>query len=88
MTPMLSAEMLKVLQLVGFNFKKAIGEPLTLLVAKLITAQIPPDPQSTLEINRLSAESNVAMLQIAQDAEAFERLRHVVAIWRGNSEDV
>lgn len=38
---LLSVEMLTVLQLVGFNFKAAIGEPLTDLVKYLILAQIP-----------------------------------------------
>lgn len=36
MKTLVSAEMMTVLQLVGFNFKCAIGEPLTNLVATLI----------------------------------------------------
>jgi hypothetical protein len=37
--PLLSVETLTVLQLLGFNFKQAIGEPLTELVAGLIAAK-------------------------------------------------
>ena len=36
---LLSMETLKVLQLLGFNYKKAIGEPLTELVSELIKSQ-------------------------------------------------
>ena len=36
LTPLLSIEMLTVLQLVGFNFKKVIGEPLTLLLQTIL----------------------------------------------------
>lgn len=38
LTSVLSVETLTVLQLVGFNFKQAIGEPLTLLLQKFITS--------------------------------------------------
>lgn len=38
---LLSVETLTVLQLVGFNYKSAVGEPLTELVRSLILAQIP-----------------------------------------------
>jgi hypothetical protein len=38
--PLLSVEMLTVLQAPGFNFKQAIGEPLTLLVQKAITSRV------------------------------------------------
>ena len=40
-TSLLSVEVVTVLQLLGFNFKKAIGEPLTDLVAQLITSKSP-----------------------------------------------
>ena len=36
---LLSTETLKILQLLGFNYKEAIGEPLTKLVAQFIQAQ-------------------------------------------------
>lgn len=69
--PLLSVETVTVLQLLGFNFRKAIGEPLTEFVAKLILSKAQVDPLLPLEIQRLS-------LAIAQDAEAYTRLASMV----------
>ncbi len=69
----LSVEMFTVLQLVGFNFKQAIGEPLTLLLQKFITSKAPADPQSNVEYNKLMAAFNVEVAKIAQDKDATER---------------
>src|SRR6266700_3465091 len=52
--PLLSVETVTVLQLIGFNFRKAIGEPLTELVSKLIASKAQVDPASLVEIQRLS----------------------------------
>jgi hypothetical protein len=73
LTPLLSVESLTVLQLVGFNFKKAIGEPLTLLLQKFITSKVPVDPQSNLENNKLVMTFNIELLKVAQDKEASDR---------------
>ena len=73
LAPLLSVEMLTVLQLVGFNFKKAIGEPLTLLLQEFITSKVPADPQSTLELNKLALTYNTEALKVAQDKDASER---------------
>jgi hypothetical protein len=70
---LLSAEMLTVLQLVGFNFKKAIGEPLTLLLQKLIMSKIPADPQSNVEYSKLALIFNTELLKVAQDEGATDR---------------
>ena len=40
-TPILSVEVVTILQLLGFNFKKAIGEPLTEMVAQFISSKAP-----------------------------------------------
>ena len=79
---LLSVEMLTVLQLVGFNYKRAIGEPLTLLLQKLITNQIPADPGIPAETERLNAETAAGLLHIAQDETAAERFKDVMRIWR------
>jgi hypothetical protein len=42
---LVSVEMLTVLQLVGFNFKAAIGEPLTQVVEGLILQLAPGQPR-------------------------------------------
>lgn len=74
--------MLTVLQLVGFNFKRALGEPLTVLVQKFIATQIPADPTTAAETNRLNAETAAGLLSIAQDEAAAERFKEVMRIWR------
>lgn len=40
-SPLLSVEVVTILQLLGFNFRKAIGEPLTELVAEFISSKSP-----------------------------------------------
>ena len=69
---LVSVEMLTVLQLVGFNFKRAIGEPLTSLVASLIGSarKADPDPQVT----RLELEREIRFIEAAQDPGVWERL--------------
>lgn len=82
LAPLLSAEMLTVLQLIGFNYKKAIGEPLTLLVERLITSQFRADPQTAAETQKLAIQLDLAVLRIAEDEEMAERLKRVLAVWR------
>jgi hypothetical protein len=73
MKTLLSPEILTVLQLIGFNYKRAIGEPLTTLVQNLILGQIPePDVKAQLEL--LAARHSVLALEIVQDPEASVRL--------------
>lgn len=73
----LSVEILTVLQLIGFNYKKAIGEPLTLWMQKLITSKIPADPQVDLELKRLPMLLSNEAYRLAQNQEASERLEHL-----------
>lgn len=80
---LLSVKMLTVLQLVGFNFKQAIGEPLTLLLQKLILSKAAADTQSNVEFNKLSMAFNVEVAKIAQDQDATERFEHVLARLKG-----
>ncbi len=74
MQPLLSVETVTVLQLIGFNFRKAIGEPLTELVSKLILSKAQTDPAQVLEIQRLNIARDAALFEIAQDPEAHQRL--------------
>lgn len=69
--PLLSVETVTVLQLVGFNFRKAIGEPLTEFVSKLILSKAQPNPELLLENQRLT-------LTIANDPESYARLVNIV----------
>lgn len=76
MKPLLSVEMVNVMQLLGFNFRRAIGEPLTELVSHLITSQAPQN--SDLQVEGLKNQR--IMAELAMDPEAFERF---VALYRG-----
>lgn len=76
--PVLSVETLTVLQLLGFNFRKAIGEPLTDLVSHFIMAQGESDPSMDPEIQRLNLRRELAYLEVAKDPEAHARLSSMV----------
>lgn len=75
LTPLLSVETLTVLQLLGFNFKKAIGEPLTILLQKAITSKIAADPQASAEYTKLALKYNTENLKVVQDKDASERFK-------------
>jgi hypothetical protein len=72
--PLLSIETVNVLQLLGFNFRKAIGEPLTEFVQRAILARASASGDSAAEIQRLQLEREVGYIAIAQDPTAHERL--------------
>lgn len=69
----LSKETLNILQLLGFNFKQAIGEPLTQLVSAIITSKIPLNFNME-ELQALQLKREVEYLNVVQDEEAFRRL--------------
>ena len=62
----LSVETLTIMQLIGFNYKQAIGEPLTLLARKTIESKIPMD-------SKVNIEYVLAMASLAKDAESTKR---------------
>lgn len=72
---LISAETVNVLQLLGFNFRRAIGEPLTERVEKLILSNTPAseDPQLIRE------KTQQLYIQLALDPEAFERYRALLS---------
>lgn len=72
LTPLLSVETITILQLLGFNFRKAIGQPLTDLIANAIRSRTQPDDAAALQ--RLDLEREIAVLQIAKDPDAYARL--------------
>ena len=73
--PVLSVETITVLQLLGFNFKRAIGEPLTTLVSQLISSKTPASPDEAAQVQRLNLEAQVAAMSLAEDEQAYERFR-------------
>ena len=62
----LSVETLTIMQLIGFNYKQAIGEPLTILLKKIIESKIPMD-------NKINVEYATLMAKISLDKEATKR---------------
>ena len=66
MKKILSVETLTIMQLIGFNYKQAIGEPLTLLVRKAIESKVPIDSQTN--VNYV-----LTMANLAKDEEATKR---------------
>lgn len=74
--PILSKEIFNIMQILGFNFKKAIGEPLTELLAALIRSKINTTEKS-LELQMLVQQREVEYLKICQDEEAYNRLMSI-----------
>lgn len=70
---LLSKEMFNVMQMLGFNFKKAIGEPLTELLASLIRSKVVPI-EKTVDMQQLSVEREIEFYKLCQDEDAYDRL--------------
>lgn len=71
--PLLSKETFNILQLLGFNYKQAIGEPLTELVNSMIVSQKPISTDKELERQKLSYEHEIQYFQMINDEEAYQR---------------
>lgn len=71
--PMLSKETFNILQLLGFNFKQAIGEPLTDLVRGMISTKTPASSELTMEYHILSEKKQLEYFKLLQNEEAFQR---------------
>jgi len=65
------------MQLMGFNSRRAIGEPLTELPSRLILAQS-PDPGRAAELQVLNARTKIALFEVATDPQALERLKAII----------
>lgn len=71
---LLSVETFNILQLVGFNFKQAIGDPLTTLISQAILSKAPETSAHAVEVEALRLRKEVAFLEAMQDPEARARL--------------
>ena len=63
---LLSVETFTIMQLIGFNYKRAIGEPLTTLLQKTIESKIPVD-------SNFNNKWAIIIATLAQDKEATKR---------------
>lgn len=68
--PLLSVNTLTVLQTLGFNFRKGIGEPLTELTRNAISGK---QKENQTHFNELVYERDIEYFKLLQDEEAFER---------------
>lgn len=75
--PLLSKETFNIMQILGFNFKKAVGEPLTELLASYIRANINKSTVDGMTMQMLEKQREIEYLKICQDKEAFERLASI-----------
>lgn len=62
------------MQILGFNFKKAVGEPLTELLASFIRSQISRPTVDGLTIQMMEKQREIEYLKICQNEDAFNRL--------------
>lgn len=75
--PILSKEFFNIMQILGFNFKQAVGEPLTELLASLIRANIKTTDKN-IEMQMLIQQREIEYFKICQDEEAYKRLMNIV----------
>ncbi|MDO4430620.1 hypothetical protein EDC51_106123 [Bibersteinia trehalosi] len=71
LSPLVSKETLTILQLLGFNFRKAIGEPLTILLEKMILSKLPLSPELQAEIQL----ETIKALQNPNAAKAITKMK-------------
>lgn len=67
--PLLSVETLTIMQLLGFNYKKAIGEPLTNLLKKYIETKMP----NNVDHAEINSKIMLKTMDIAFDENATNR---------------
>lgn len=72
---LVAPEMLGVLQLVGFNFRHAIGEPLTEVVRSVIAGMVPKQDVDAMELQKLLVERDILMYKVSNDGAAYARLK-------------
>lgn len=65
---LINVDTLKTMQLLGFNYKEAIGEPLTMMLRNLLLSKV-VEPDSLKPLERLITPE---MVQILKDDQAYE----------------
>ncbi|GAB2850386.1 hypothetical protein ACFQ0P_07420 [Microbacterium insulae] len=72
--PLLSAETVTVLQLLGFNFRRGVGDPLTKLTEKAILSRV----SRSDELQLAQVERENLYMQIALDPDAHARFERMM----------
>lgn len=70
----LTPDLLKIMQLVGFNYRRAVGEPLTSLVERLILSNIPAGAADA-ELQTMQLRRETAYLEAITDPDVRALLR-------------
>jgi len=73
---LISPETVNVLQILGFNFRDALGQPATTLARQAILSRAPAGPTSE-EVKSLELRRQVAIYEIALSEEATRRFKEL-----------
>ena len=73
---LISVDTLKTMQLIGFNYKSAIGEPLTLMLKNFILSKV-TEPDSLKAFEKIVTPE---MVEILKDDTAYENFKKITGI--------
>ena len=73
---LLSKESLKVAQLIGFDYREAIGIPLTKLCANAIRSI--QNSENKQDLAKLSKENEIALIKLSQDGDSYNRFARLI----------
>ena len=73
---LISVDTLKTMQLLGFNYKAAIGEPLTLMLKNFILSKV-AEPDSVMTLHKIVTPE---MVEILKDKIAYENFKEITGI--------
>lgn len=73
---LISVDTLKTMQLLGFNYKAAIGEPLTLMLRNFILSKV-ADPDA---LNSFQKVVSPEMVEILKDDTAYENFKQITGM--------
>lgn len=73
---LISVDTLKTMQLLGFNYKAAIGEPLTLMLKNFILSKV-AEPDSLIALKKIITPE---MVEILKDETAYENFKKITGM--------
>lgn len=73
---LISVDTLKTMQLLGFNYKSAIGEPLTLMLKNFILSKV-AEPDSLIALKKIITPE---MVEILKDETAYENFKQITGM--------
>lgn len=78
--PLLAVETIKVMQLLGFNFRRALGESATEFVSALITSRAPLAGSAQDELRLAQLQHQTEMAKVVADEQAFNRWQRLFGV--------